>query len=72
MLEIITSTAIASVTIWLTVVLITLLILKELVSAAQLPGRWKAWGRYLNIAIVPLLVIFLITVAIRIIAILPA
>lgn len=72
MSEFITSTFIAPVTTWLTILLIALLIAKELISAAQLQGRWKAWDHFLNIAIVPLLVIFSITVALRIIAILPS
>jgi hypothetical protein len=44
--------------------LITLLVLKELVST--LAGKWQNFGRLLNIAIGPLLAAFFITVAIRI------
>ncbi len=45
--------------------LIILLILKELFSILE--GRWQTLAHLLNIAIVPLLVFFCITVAIRLV-----
>jgi hypothetical protein len=51
-----------------TLLLITLLVLKEL--ASTLEDRWQAFGRFLNIAIVPLLITFFITVVIRIVDVL--
>jgi hypothetical protein len=54
------STSISAITV---VILITLLVLKELVSTLE--GKWQAFGRFLNIAIVPLLATFFIIVVIR-------
>lgn len=48
--------------------LITFLVLKEL--ASTLEGRWQVFGRFLSIAIVPLLITFFTTAAIRTIDIL--
>ena len=48
------------------VLLIVLLVIKELVSTKE--GRWRLFGRYLNVAILPLLVVFCITVMLRIAA----
>jgi hypothetical protein len=47
------------------VLLIVLLILKQLAVASG-AGHWRAFGRYLNIALAPLLITFLVTVAIKI------
>ena len=44
----------------------TLLILKELASATAPASRWQGFGRFLNIALVPLLITLFITVAIKI------
>jgi hypothetical protein len=49
-------------------VLIALLMLKELASTAE--GEWQAFGRFLNVAILPLLVAFCITVALRVVDVL--
>ena len=46
--------------------LITLLVLKVSASATAPASRWQAFGRFLNIALVPLLIPFFITVAIKI------
>ena len=70
MLNVITYPIVAPITIWLTVSLLALLVLKELISAAELQDRWKAFDRALNIIIMPLLIVFCFTVAARIIAIL--
>ena len=70
MLNIITYPVVAPITVWLTVSLLALLVLKELISAAELQNRWKAFNHVLNIIIAPLLVIFCFIVAARIIAIL--
>jgi len=70
MLNVITYPIVAPITIWLTVSLLALLVLKELVSAAELQDRWKAVDRVLNIIIVPLLIVFCFTVAARIITVL--
>lgn len=70
MLEIMTFMAMSPITTWLAVLLIALLTLQVLISATESQGRWKALGHFLNLAIVPLLVIFSIIVAIRLIAIL--
>jgi len=47
------------------VLLIILLILKELGSTLE--GRWQTLARLFNIAIIPLLVFFCITVALRLV-----
>ena len=47
------------------VLLIILLILKELCSTLE--GRWQTLVRLLNIAIVPLLVFFCITIVLRLV-----
>ena len=49
-------------TLLLNLLLVVLLVVKELVLASGLAGRWQVVGRYLNIGIVPLLIIFSITV----------
>ena len=46
------------------VLLFGLLVFKELVSTKK--GRWETLGRYLNVAILPLLFTFCIMVAIRV------
>ena len=48
--------------------LVTLLVLKEM--ASSLEDRWQVFGRFLNIAIAPLLITFCITVVIRIVDVL--
>ena len=50
------------------VLLIVLLVIKELVSTLE--GRWRLLGRYLNVAILPLLVTFGVTVALRVVDVL--
>ena len=47
--------------------LIALLAIKELVGTSARDERWQAFGRSLNIAIVPLTILFLILAAIRIV-----
>ena len=54
-----------SLNILVLLLLIALLMLKEL--ASTLEERWQTLARLLNIAIVPLLVVFCFTIAIRII-----
>ncbi len=70
MLAIMTFIAMSPISTWLTVLLVALLTVQVLISATESQGRWKALGHFLNIAIVPLLVIFSIIVAVRLIAIL--
>ena len=50
--------------------LITLLALKELALASALRRRWQALARFLNVAIAPLTITFLVTVALTLISIL--
>jgi hypothetical protein len=46
------------------ILLIALLVVKELASAS-LRRKWRTFAAYLNVAVVPLLIIFLINVAVR-------
>jgi len=46
------------------VLLMVILVIKELVSTQE--GRWEVLGRYLNVAIIPLLFTFCIMVAVRV------
>jgi hypothetical protein len=59
----------ASLSAMATLLLITLMVLKELALASE-KREWQAFGRFLNIAIAPLLIIFLITVVIRVVDVL--
>jgi ABC-type uncharacterized transport system involved in gliding motility auxiliary subunit len=54
----------ASLSVMAILLLIILMVLKELASTSE--RRWQALGRFLNIAIVPLLITFFITVTTRI------
>ena len=49
-------------TLILNIFLVALLVVKELILASGVEGRWQVIGRFLNIGIVPLLIIFSITV----------
>lgn len=49
-------------TLILNLFLVALLVVKELILASGVEGRWQVIGRFLNIGIVPLLIIFSITV----------
>lgn len=52
------------------ILLIGLLVVKQL-SAAYLRRKWRRFASYLNIAIVPLLVIFFINIAVEFYSLLP-
>ena len=54
----------AALTVLAVVLLIVLLVVKELVSTLE--GRWRLFGHYLNVAILPLLVTFSVVVALRV------
>ncbi len=58
------------ISVLLAMLLITFLVLKELVSASGLDGRWHVLGRRLNIVIVPLLITFVATFMFKIIDVL--
>jgi hypothetical protein len=47
------------------VLLIALLVVKELVSTLE--GPWERLGRYLNVVILPLLTVFGVSVALRVV-----
>jgi len=66
MLSVITPVEIILGTILSALLLIVFLVLKQLASATDVESKWQAFGRFLNIALVPLLITFFITVAIRI------
>jgi hypothetical protein len=46
------------------ILLIALLVVKELASAS-LRRKWRTFAAYLNVAVVPLLIIFLVNVTVR-------
>lgn len=54
----------------LVVVLLALLILKELLRATGHP-RFESWKRVLNLAILPLTIVFFVIVTLRFVALLP-
>ena len=65
---VITPIDIASGMILSAVLLISFLILKELASATAVRSKWQAFARFLNIALAPLLITFLVTIVFRIMA----
>ena len=63
----ITQAEIAAGSVFSILLLITLVILKELASARR-GKHWQALGHFLNIALIPLLITFFVSVALRIAA----
>jgi len=51
---------------FIAVLVIALLVVKEL-AAASMKHNWRLFARYLNVALVPLLVIFFINIAFKMI-----
>ncbi len=62
MTSLFSSAEVLSSSVPIAVALIALLVFKELASAMPAESRWRALGRYLNVAIAPLLMVFAVAI----------